>query len=157
MPRFCYRWTFTAGAFVLVAQTALAADIAARQAATMAQQGMNNSAAFNSGFGMGSGAENLAASGRVRDSANNLTIVNGVMGGAAFAGAGATATASASSSSSYFSRQEGIGGIGAGATAIGNNLNVNVIGNWNTVIIDSTQINNGDQNATVSLNGQLKL
>src|SRR5688500_4874444 len=157
MPRSSYCWTLAAGAFVIAAQSALAADLAARQNATMAAQGMNNSAAYTGGVGMGSAGENLAASGRVRDPANNLTIVNGVMGGGgAFAGAGATATASASSSSSSFSRQEGLV-TSAGATAIGNNLNINVIGNWNTVIVDSTQINNGDQNATATLNGQLKL
>lgn len=152
-----YSWSLGAAAFVIAAQTALAADLAGRQAATMASQGMNNSAAYNSGFGMGSGGENLAASGRVRDPNSNLMIVNGVIGGAS-AGAGATAFAGASASaSSGFSRQDGVGQMGAGATAIGNSLNVNVIGNWNTVIVDSTQINNGDQSATVSLNGQLKL
>jgi holdfast attachment protein HfaA len=39
----------------------------------------------------------------------------------------------------------------SGAGAIGNQLNVVTMGNWNTVIIDSTQINNGNQ--TVNLNG----
>jgi holdfast attachment protein HfaA len=147
----------TVAALFVAATGAHAADLAGRQAATMASQGMNNSAAYNSGFGVVSGGENLAASGRVRDAANNLMIVNGVMGGSAFAGAGATAIAGASSSSSSFSHQDGVNQIGAGATAIGNSLNVNVIGNWNTVIIDNTQINNGDQNAEVNLNGQLKL
>ena len=57
----------------------------------------------------------------------------------------------------------GYGGVGTGfgqlggATAIGNNLNVTVQGNWNTVIIDSTQINNGDVTANVELNGQVDL
>jgi len=37
-------------------------------------------------------------------------------------------------------------GLGA-AQAIGNQLNVVTQGNWNTVIIDSTQINNGDISA----------
>ena len=44
--------------------------------------------------------------------------------------------------------------IGTG-TAVGNQLNVITNGNNNTVIIDSTQINNGDQN--VFLNGELDL
>jgi holdfast attachment protein HfaA len=118
----------------------------------MSAQGFSNSAAFNGGFG-GQGAENVGASGRVRDANSNLMIVNGVIGGAS-AGAGATAAAGASAG---FSQQDGVGQTSAGATAIGNSLNVNVIGNWNTVIIDSTQINNGDQNAEVSLNGDLKL
>ena len=54
--------------------------------------------------------------------------------------------------------QTGVGwGAGASATAIGNSLNVVVTGSWNTVIVDSKQINNGDQNADVSLNGQLHI
>lgn len=50
-------------------------------------------------------------------------------------------------------------GVGA-ATAIGNQLNVVTRGNWNTVIIDSTQTNNGDVVANASgevLNGELNL
>lgn len=39
-------------------------------------------------------------------------------------------------------------GIGS-AQAIGNQLNVVTQGNYNTVIVDSTQINNGDINAVV--------
>lgn len=46
------------------------------------------------------------------------------------------------------------GGVGANATAIGNQLNVNVTGQWNTVIINSTQINNGDVNANAQSNGE---
>ena len=143
--------TCTFAAAMTAAASAEAADIAARRAATMSAQGLSNSAAYNGGFGLGSGGENLAASGKVRDAHNNLLIVNGVM-----SGAGAHAAAGASAGVSI---QDGIGGtaIGSGATAIGNNLNVTVIGNWNTTIVDSTQINNGDQNANVSLNGQLKL
>ena len=44
--------------------------------------------------------------------------------------------------------------IGSG-TAVGNQLNVITNGSNNTIIIDSTQINNGDQ--TVILNGELNL
>ena len=44
------------------------------------------------------------------------------------------------------------GGVGSGATAIGNQLNVNVSGRYNTVIINSTQINNGDINANANAN-----
>ena len=52
-------------------------------------------------------------------------------------------------------------GVGTGwntstATAIGNQLNVVVVGSWNTVVVNSKQINNGDQTAsTSSLNGKL--
>lgn len=52
----------------------------------------------------------------------------------------------------------GVGTSGAGAaygqaSAIGNSLNVVTVGSNNTVIIDSKQTNNGNQNASVSLNG----
>ena len=40
-----------------------------------------------------------------------------------------------------------------GATAIGNSLNVVTTGSNNTVIVNSTQTNNGDQTANVSING----
>lgn len=44
-------------------------------------------------------------------------------------------------------------GFGSGlgsATAIGNQLNVVTNGNYNTVIVDSTQINNGDISAEIN-------
>ena len=44
--------------------------------------------------------------------------------------------------------------IGSG-TAVGNQLNVITNGSNNTIIIDATQINNGDQ--SVVLNGELNL
>ncbi|PHR52378.1 MAG: holdfast attachment protein HfaA [Robiginitomaculum sp.] len=50
---------------------------------------------------------------------------------------------------------------GGSAGAIGNQLNVVTQGSWNTVIIDSTQINNGDQTVNVTqsdeLNGGINL
>ena len=145
-------WALAAASVAFFTNAAFAGDFDPRHSAAMSAQGFSNSAAFNGGFG-GQGAENMGATGRVRDANNNLLVVNGIIGGSA-AGAGATAIAGAGAS---FSQQEGVGHTAAGATAIGNNLSINVIGAWNTVIVDSTQINNGDQNATVSLNGDLKL
>jgi holdfast attachment protein HfaA len=49
----------------------------------------------------------------------------------------------------------GNGGVGSNATAIGNQLNVNVTGRYNTVIVNSTQINNGDINASANANGNV--
>ena len=40
------------------------------------------------------------------------------------------------------------------ATAIGNQLSVVVLGSHNTTIIDSSQVNNGNQTATANLNRQ---
>ena len=63
---------------------------------------------------------------------------------------------------SQFSNTAGVSGEGSGvgvsgsALAVGNQLNVVTNGNNNTVIVDSTQINNGNQEAVV-LNGTLDL
>lgn len=60
-----------------------------------------------------------------------------------------------------FSNTAGVAGQGSGvgingsALAVGNQLNVVTNGNNNTVIVNSTQINNGDQEAV--LNGTLDL
>ena len=50
----------------------------------------------------------------------------------------------------------GAGAIG-GATAIGNNLSVNVSGQYNTVIVNSSQTNTGSVSATTTLNGKVNL
>ncbi|WP_297733632.1 holdfast anchoring protein HfaA [uncultured Maricaulis sp.] len=85
---------------------------------------------------------------------------------------GATASAGAAARSSAGNRviidgiiQTGVGvstqtglfggGVGANASAIGNQLNVNVSGQWNTVIVNSTQINNGDINASAQAQGNV--
>jgi holdfast attachment protein HfaA len=61
--------------------------------------------------------------------------------------------------SSSFSGAGGSGGGTAigGSTAIGNSLNVVVQGNHNTVIVNSTRVNNGAVTAGTSLNGTLRL
>ncbi|WP_339335691.1 holdfast anchoring protein HfaA [uncultured Maricaulis sp.] len=85
---------------------------------------------------------------------------------------GATASAGAAARSSAGNRviidgiiQTGVGvstqtglfggGVGANATAIGNQLNVSVSGQWNTVIVNSTQTNNGDINANSQAQGNV--
>lgn len=114
--------------------------------AAMAQS--NNGAAMNAGYGRAStssGNFGVSATG-TRDANGNRVIIDGIiqggldqsvisrtsLSGAADAGAGA--------------------GFG-GATAIGNNLSVITQGNWNTVIINSTQINNGDVTANGNSSG----
>ncbi len=88
----------------------------------------------------------------------------------AWSGAGASAGAAARSEAGNrviidgviqtgvgVSTQTGLfgGGVGSSATAIGNQLNVNVTGRYNTVIVNSTQINNGDINANANANGNV--
>ena len=83
-----------------------------------------------------------------RDANNNRVVTNGVMQ----TGVGVQA------------EMQGTGGIGgtsssnsarrtSSATAIGNQLNVVVNGNWNTVIVNSTQTNNGNVTATADTGG----
>ena len=101
----------------------------------------------NSGVYNGYGANmNTASNFKLRDDNNNLTMVNGQITSGNIGANQGNQTASAG---------VGTGGAGAAygqATAIGNQLQVQVIGFNNTVIVDSTQINTGSQNANVNLN-----
>ena len=118
--------------------------------ATSAEAGVDysNAATYNTAYGMSAGQENATVNPSLRDGNGNLTVVNGQF------------------TSSSMSQQSGVqnmntmsgSGTGAGAaygtaSAIGNSLNVVTNGNNNTVIVNSTQTNNGNQTATVSMNG----
>ena len=114
-----------------------AAALAASAGAAAAQSMMSNSASFNAGWGRSPGQENWGVSAGTRDENGNRVIIDGVI--------------QTGSDQSSFIRSD-FGGASAhgsgagfgGATAIGNNLTVVTQGSWNTVIVDSTQINNGD-------------
>jgi len=115
-------------------------------------QALQNPAQLNIPYGKSYNDFNQPFDPRTRDGNGNRTIINGRIltgdqstlsggiGGSFFSGGGS------------FGSFGGFGGIGSGG-AIGNQLNVITNGSWNTVIIDSTQINNGDQ--TVNLNGNI--
>jgi holdfast attachment protein HfaA len=83
-------------------------------------------------FGMGWESFDTPINPASRDSSGNRVIVNGRMQieGALTGGL-----------------MDGFGGGIDNAQAIGNQLNVVTQGNYNTVIVDSTQINNGDISA----------
>ena len=130
----------------------LAALAVCAAAGPAAAQTMNaNSAEFNGGYGRYPGQENGPIDVSTRDANGNRVIVDGIIqdgsdtytetsgAGSTYAGAG--------------SRRYG------NATAIGNNLQVITQGNYNTVIVNSTQINNGDVTARNDsvLNGELDL
>ena len=113
-------------------------------------QVLQNPAQLNIPYGKAYNDFNQPFDPRTRDANGNRAIVNGRIltgqstlsggiGGSFFSGGGS------------FGSTGGFAGLGGGSGAIGNQLNVITNGNWNTVIIDSTQINNGNQ--TVSLNG----
>jgi len=103
----------------------------------------DQAASYNAGYGMQPGEENAPISGSTRDANGNKVFVNGVAEGSAYA-----VTDNVHQSGVGFP-----GGSNASATAIGNALNVTVNGSWNTVIVDSKQVNNGNQSA--SLNGDI--
>ena len=139
-----------------------AAAVAAACVATLfagaasAQSATTNSASFNGGYGRIQGLENSGIDVRTRDENGNRVIVDGII-------------QDGSNNSEYVSHDaSGAGSVYAGAgawrggsnaTAIGNNLQVITQGSWNTVIVNSTQINNGNvtANSRPVLNGELKL
>lgn len=97
------------------------------------------SASFNAGWGRNSGDESRGFRPKAgRDANGNRLIVDGIIQ----TGADQSSYAHSETGGAFDSGSGA--GFGGGNTAIGNNLSVNVIGNWNTVIVDSTQINNGD-------------
>lgn len=134
----------------IIGAAALAAALAAAAGAS-AQSMDAYPSSFNAGWGRSEGSESRAVQLRNgRDENGNRLIVDGVI-------------QTGSDQSSFF-RSDGAGDSGSGAafgggTAIGNSLSVNVVGSWNTVIVDSTQINNGDVVAGASneLNGGVDL
>lgn len=89
---------------------------------------------FSRGFGMGYESFDTPINPATRDENGNRTIVNGRM--------------EIEGSLTGGLQDNFASGIGA-SSAIGNQLNVVTQGNYNTVIVDSTQINNGDITAVV--------
>ena len=143
----------------IVAATAAACAATLFAGAAAAQSLTTNSASFNGGWNRIQGLENHAVDVSTRDENGNRIIVDGIIqdgdenseyvdsdssgAGTVYAGAGG--------------RRRGRG-VNSTATAIGNNLQVITTGNWNTVIVNSTQINNGNVTANSRpLNGELKL
>jgi holdfast attachment protein HfaA len=131
---------------------ALAAALLASVAidGTARAQDFSNASSYNAPFGMQAGQENQAVNPSLRDANGNLTAVNGQITSANFGvttGAQSLATAHAGVGTS------GAGTAFGGATAIGNSLNVVTLGNNNTVVVNATQTNNGNQTATTAING----
>ena len=102
-----------------------------------------NSTMYN---GYGAVTQNQASGYSMRDANGNLTMVNGQV---------TSAMVQQGSGAQYVGGGVGMGGAGqtyGQASAIGNQLSVVVLGSHNTTIIDSQQINNGNQTATTDLN-----
>ena len=119
----------------------------------------SNAASYNSPYGLTSGTENQTINPSLRDANGNLSVVNGQFTSSAFSqqtGVQSMGTISSTSLANLGTSGTGVGSSGTaygGATAIGNSLNVVTVGNNNTVVVNSTQTNNGNQTASVTLNG----
>jgi holdfast attachment protein HfaA len=112
-----------------------------------AQSYSSNSASYNAGYGRTPGQENrpVSVSGTGQ---GNRVIVDGVI----LAGEDQSVYSS-QSGGGVFSDVSGVGNLGGNSTAIGNNLIVVTQGNYNTVVISSVQINNGNVSAGTSTSG----
>jgi holdfast attachment protein HfaA len=131
-------------------------------------QAITSSSDYNHPYGMTQGGENAPVDPSLRDSNGNLTLVDGQFTSSSMgqqfglqpmgALGMSTLAASSSTSSGVSTTTTGAGFGGAGATgtatAIGNSLNVITVGSNNTVVVNSTQTNNGNQSANVNLSGQ---
>ena len=136
-----------------VLSLATAALLALPSAAAAQSAGSSGMSAFQAGYGGARYSTARPQTGSTRDANGNRLIVDGIIQ----TGASAYSSASGGVSSSFY----GVGGNGnaaiGGSTAIGNSLNVVVQGNHNTVIVNSTQVNNGAVTAGTTLNGTLRL
>jgi holdfast attachment protein HfaA len=123
----------------------LTAAIAASALAVALPAAAQSGAEFNSGYGGRNYNRNVDPA--VRDQDSNQIFINGRM---------RTPEGSVFADSDRVARSGGVGGAGR-ATAIGNNLEVVVVGSWNRVTVESTQVNNGTISAQTALNGSLDL
>lgn len=103
-------------------------------------QSNTGSASYNAGYGRTAGQENRMVDYSTRDANGNRVIVDGVM---LTGDDQSTFTRAGGSLDSY----SGVGSQGGSSTAIGNNLVVITQGSYNTVIVNSTQTNNGNVTA----------
>ena len=120
---------------------AFALSLTAGQANAQAMS--TNSADFNAGYGRVAGSENHPVQVSTRDANGNRIIVDGLM----LTGEDQSSFSSASGAADAYA---GVGASAGGATAIGNNLTVVTQGNYNTVIINSSQTNTGAVTANAS-------
>lgn len=127
--------------------------LAAPAAAVAQSAGSSSLGTYQAGYGASRYTTARPQTGSTRDANGNRLIVNGVIQ----AGASSYASATGGVSSSFSGAGNSGGTAIGGSTAIGNNLNVVVQGNHNTVIVNSSQVNNGAINAGTSLNGTLRL
>ena len=105
---------------------------------------------FERPFGYGYGEEQATYDANTRDANGNRVILDGRI----MTGMDQSSLSSSYGSAGSWAQATGGAGYSSG-TAVGNQLNVITQGNYNTVIVNSTQINNGNQ--TTVLNGKIDL
>ena len=118
---------------------------------------------YNNPYGMSQAQENQPVNPSLRDANGNLTVIDGQFTSSAMSQQSGVQSMNVLGSAAISSTLGG-GTIATGAgfggattmgtaSAIGNSLNVVTVGNNNTVVVDSQQTNNGNQTATVNVNG----
>lgn len=112
-----------------------------------AQQAGDN---WSQPYGMARGDENRPYAGQ-RGRGANRVVINGIIQ----TGVGVSAQGTVTGSSGSNGGGVGNGGqyLGSSATAIANQLNVVVNGNYNTVVVNSRQTNTGDISANATSTG----
>ena len=133
-------------------RTALLSSVFALSSVAAFADDYSNAAAYNHPYGMQAGQENSTINPSMRDANGNLTVVNGQFTSSQFSSSGAMSMSASGSNLANMGNRTSGAAFG-GATAIGNQLNVVTVGNFNTVVVSSHQTNTGDQTANVSLNG----
>ena len=115
--------------------------------------GSSGMGTYTAGYGASRYTTARPQTGSTRDQNGNRLIVNGIIQ----SGASTYSSTSGGVANSYAGAGAGNGQTIGGSTAIGNSLNVVVQGNHNTVIVNSSQVNNGNVTAGTDLNGTLRL
>jgi holdfast attachment protein HfaA len=135
----------------LTLMAVMAAGALAAADASAQSTGSSGAGQFQAGYGASRYTTAQASRGTTRDANGNRLIVDGIIQ----AGASSYSSSSAGAASAGSINGSGTGTNIGGATAIGNNLNVVVQGNRNTVVVNSTQNNTGNITAGTALNGTL--
>jgi holdfast attachment protein HfaA len=137
------RKRLAAAAFTLSAAVlGVAALLAASPAHAQSRAGYANE--FSRPYGINPGDESRPYDARTRDLNGNRVIIDGriIVGD----------DLSSLPLGLYNGANQGLGFSGTGA-AIGNQLNVNTSGSFNTVVVNSTQVNNGNQTVNINAGG----
>lgn len=109
-----------------------------------------SSGEFERPFGFSYGQEQQSFDANTRDVSGNRVIIDGRI----MTGMDQSSLSTSSASAGGWSQATAGAGYASGQ-AIGNQLNVITQGSWNTVIVNSTQTNTGNQTAV--LNGKIDL